>query len=103
MKDGKRCADDCLESLGTRAEQGEEPALAGAPSSRTLAWLPPPVPPPPSADVSWLGDPTPYLDQHPTADWFMSTDCLSAQVRRGVVRRWRCTHPAGQSAACRSL
>ena len=33
------------------------------------------------SDTSWVRDPSPYLAQHPTADWFISTDCLSAEVR----------------------
>eukprot|EP00887_Chlorella_sp_A99_P002045 scaffold18.g2045.t1 len=28
-------------------------------------------------DTVWMRDPSPYLDAHPLADWFISTDCLS--------------------------
>lgn len=37
-------------------------------------------PPPGAADVVWIRDPAAYLDQHPGADWFVSTDCLSHEV-----------------------
>ena len=32
-------------------------------------------------DTVWLRDPEPYLALHPSADVFISTDCLSHQVR----------------------
>lgn len=32
------------------------------------------------ADVVWMRDPTAYIGQHPSADWFISTDCLSHEV-----------------------
>ncbi|KAL4446836.1 hypothetical protein ABPG77_008080 [Micractinium sp. CCAP 211/92] len=32
------------------------------------------------SDVVWRRDPTEYLEQHPSADWFVSTDCLSHEV-----------------------
>lgn len=32
------------------------------------------------ADAAWLQDPCPYFAQHPAADWFISTDCLSHEV-----------------------
>lgn len=37
------------------------------------------------ADTVWLRDPSDYLAQHPSADWFISTDCLSAEVCCGLV------------------
>ena len=39
-------------------------------------------------DTVWLRDPRDYLAQHPAADWFASTDCLSHLVR--AVRRQPC-------------
>lgn len=38
------------------------------------------------SDTSWLRDPSDYLAQHPSADWFISTDCLSAEVGWVVSR-----------------
>ncbi|KAL4434049.1 hypothetical protein ABPG75_000490 [Micractinium tetrahymenae] len=32
------------------------------------------------SDVAWMRDPTDHFAQHPSADWFISTDCLSHEV-----------------------
>lgn len=32
-------------------------------------------------DTTWLRNPEPYMALHPTADIFISTDCLSHKVR----------------------
>lgn len=50
------------------------------------------------ADVTWMKDPTDYYAQHPTADWFLSTDCLSAKVEEAwkpVHLQPRCGHIPG--------
>ena len=50
------------------------------------------------ADTVWLRDPTPYLDQHPSADWFVSTDCLSHAIEAAwqpAHNQPRCGHIAG--------
>jgi Nucleotide-diphospho-sugar transferase len=46
-------------------------------------------------DTIWLRDPFPWLAQHPAADMFVTTDCLSheAEVERQVVPR--CGHVPG--------
>jgi Nucleotide-diphospho-sugar transferase len=41
-------------------------------------------------DTAWLRDPTDFMLRHPTADVFMSTDCLSHQVRLQMDRRAVC-------------
>lgn len=48
------------------------------------------------SDTVWLRPPWPYLDQRPAADFFVSTDCLSVQVRPVVG------YPAGCRAGCRA-
>ena len=59
---------------------------------------PSPCPPAPRADTVWLRDPAPYLDQHPSADWFISTDCLSHDIEAAWQpghNQPRCGHIAG--------
>lgn len=59
-------------------------------------------------DTVWLRNPTPYLEDHPIADWFISTDCLSHSVSFSFVPGvtvWRWLLPPGggggfQSAGC---
>eukprot|EP00892_Ulva_mutabilis_P008482 jgi/Ulvmu1/6005/UM026_0131.1 len=49
-------------------------------------------------DTVWLRDPFPWLDQHPTADMFVSTDCLSHRVEvLQLPDVARCGHVAGSS------
>ena len=38
-------------------------------------------------DTVWLRDPRDYLAQHPAAEWFASTDCLSHAVSRASFTR----------------
>ena len=50
------------------------------------------------ADTVWLRDPAPYLAQHPAADWFISTDCLSARTEAAWApghNQPRCGHVPG--------
>jgi hypothetical protein len=49
-------------------------------------------------DLAWLHSPLPYLQARPAADWFISTDCLSAAAEAawehaGAVPR--CGHTPG--------
>jgi hypothetical protein len=46
--------------------------------------------PVPAADTTWLGDPSSYLGLHRTADFYISTDCLSHQVGVHVLGRVCC-------------
>lgn len=50
-------------------------------------------------DTIWMRDPFPWLEQHPEADLFVTTDCLShqAELARGVQRP-RCGHVVGRGA-----
>ena len=51
-------------------------------------------------DTVWLRNPQPYLALHPSADVYISTDCLSHQVRaalisaRSLTRQRSATSPA---------
>lgn len=36
-------------------------------------------------DTTWLRNPEPYLALHPTADVFISTDCLSHKARMNIM------------------
>lgn len=50
------------------------------------------------ADTSWVRDPSEYLARFPTADFFISTDCLSAAVEEAWQPRHnqpRCGHIPG--------
>ena len=51
-------------------------------------------------DVAWVKHPGPYLESHPEADWFQSTDCLSAAAEAGrgrVTQVARCGHTRGNT------
>lgn len=49
-------------------------------------------------DTIWLRDPFPWLDQHPQADMYVTTDCLSheAEVLK-IPNMARCGHVPGSS------
>ncbi|PRW57844.1 glycosyltransferase family 77 [Chlorella sorokiniana] len=50
------------------------------------------------ADAVWLHDPRPYFQQHPAADWLISTDCLSVTVEEQWApghQQPRCGHIPG--------
>jgi hypothetical protein len=47
-------------------------------------------------DTIWLRDPFPFLDQHPQADIFVTTDCLSHEAEvHSSVNLPRCGHVEG--------
>jgi arabinosyltransferase len=47
-------------------------------------------------DTIWLRDPFPFLDQHATADMFVTTDCLSHEAEVAeAVNVPRCGHVVG--------
>lgn len=50
------------------------------------------------SDTAWLRDPTGFLAEHPTADWFISSDCLSHELEAAwqpVHLQPRCGHITG--------
>lgn len=44
-------------------------------------------------DTVWMRDPSPYLDAHPLADWFISTDCLSPTFEDAADPKLRNANP----------
>lgn len=47
-------------------------------------------------DTIWLRDPFPFFDQHPEADMFVTTDCLSHEVEvHSMIHVPRCGHVEG--------
>lgn len=47
-------------------------------------------------DTIWLRDPFPFFGQHPQADMFVTTDCLSHEVEvHNILHTPRCGHVEG--------